>query len=125
MKTREDIQAYLIRSGLPYQEVDPENWLVRVEDGADPVVVHLHGPVVLVRADVGGVPKKDREAFFADLLHRNAEELVHCSYGLTGDKVILSGAMPLENLDYNEFMSTLDDVALALGRTAPDAPQQA
>jgi hypothetical protein len=125
MKTREDIQAYLVRSGLAYQEVDPENWLVRVEDGADPVVVHLHDPVVLVRADVGPVPRKDREGFFADLLRRNAEELVHCSYGLTGDKVILSGALALENLDYNEFMSTLDDMALALGRTAADVAQKA
>ncbi len=124
MKTREDIQAYLIRSGLAHQEVDPDNWLVRVTEGVDPVVVHLHGPVVLVRADVGAVPKKDREAFFVDLLRRNAEELVHCSYGLTGDKVILSGAMPLENLDYNEFISTLDDMALALGRTAPEPAAQ-
>jgi hypothetical protein len=124
MKTREDIQAYLIRSGLAHQEVDQDNWLVRVAEGVDPAVVHLHGPVLLVRADVGVVPKKDREAFFVDLLRRNAEELVHCSYGLTGDKVILSGAMPLENLDYNEFISTLDDMALALGRTAPEAAEQ-
>jgi len=124
MKTREDIQAYLIRSGLPHQEVDPENWLVRVEEEADPVVVHLHGPVVLIRADVGLVPKKGREEFFADLLRRNADELVHCSYGLTGDKVIISGAMPLENLDYNEFISTLDDMALALGRTVAAAAEQ-
>ena len=124
MKTREDIQAYLIRSGLAHQEVDPDNWLVRVTEGVDPVVVHLNGPVVLVRADVGTVPKKDREAFYVDLLRRNAEELVHCSYGLTGDKIILSGAMPLENLDYNEFISTLDDMALALGRTAPEPAEQ-
>jgi hypothetical protein len=121
MKTREDIQAYLIRSGLTHQEVDPENWLVRVEEGVAPVVVHLHDPVLIVRADVGPVPAKGREEFFADLLRRNAEELVHCSYGLTGGKIILSGALPLENLDYNEFISTLDDMALALGRTAESA----
>ena len=124
MKTRDDIQAYLTRSGLAYQEVDQDNWLVRVAEGVDPAVVHLNGPVVLVRADVGTVPKKDREAFYVDLLRRNAEELVHCSYGLTGDKIILSGAMPLENLDYNEFISTLDDMALALGRTAPEPAEQ-
>ena len=124
MTTREDIQGYLIRSGLTHQEVDQDNWLVRVAEGIDPVVVHLHGPVLLVRADVGVVPKKDREAFLADLLRRNAEELVHCSYGLTGVKIIISGAMPLENLDYNEFISTLDDMALALGRTAPEPAEQ-
>jgi len=32
--------------------------------------------------------------------------------------VILSGALPLENLDYNEFISTLDDLAMALNRRA-------
>ncbi|MBI5490165.1 MAG: hypothetical protein HY905_22715 [Deltaproteobacteria bacterium] len=125
MKSREDIQAYLIRSGLPYQEVDAETWLVRVETGVDAVVVHIHDPVVIVRADVGPVPAKDRETFFADLLRRNAAELVHCSYGISDDKVVLSGAMPLENLDYNEFISTLDDMAIALDRTAGDAAQKA
>ncbi len=118
MKTREDIQAYLIRSGLPHQEVDSETWLVRIEDEAQPVVVRLQGSLVLVRAEVGAVPKKDREAFFSALLRENAESLVHCSYGLTGDNVILSGALPLENLDYNEFISTLDDMAMAINRRA-------
>ena len=125
MKSREDIQAYLIRSGLPYQEVDGDTWLVRLEAGVDAIVVHLHDPVVIVRADVGAVPPKDREAFYADLLRRNASELVHCSYGLSGDKVVLSGAMPIENLDYNEFISTLDDMAIALDRTAFEAAQKA
>ena len=124
MKTREDIQAYLLRSGLAHQEVDAETWLVRAEDEAQPVVVRLQGSLVLVRAEVGAVPKKDRESFFATLLRENAEALVHCSYGLTGDNVILSGALPLENLDYNEFLSTLDDMALALGRTAPEPAEQ-
>jgi hypothetical protein len=121
MKTREDIQAYLIRSGLAHQEVDAETWLVRVEDEAQPVVVRLQGSLVLVRAEVGSVPKKDREPFFATLLRENADSLVHCSYGLTGDNVILSGALPLENLDYNEFISTLDDLAMALNRRAEAA----
>lgn len=121
MKTREDIQAYLIRSGLPHQEVDGETWLVRVEPSAPPVVVRLQGSLVLARAEVGGVPAKDREAFFAALLRENADSLVHCSYGLTGQNVILSGALPLENLDYNEFISTLDDMALALSRRAENA----
>lgn len=115
MKTREDIQAHLIRSGLTHQEVDEETWIVRVEEGPNPVIVRLHGPLVVVRADVGEVPKKGREAFYEGLLRANAETLVHCSYGLAGETVILSGAMPLENLDYNEFISTLDDMALALG----------
>ena len=33
--------------------------------------------------------------------------------------------MPIENLDYNEFISTLDDMAIALDRTAFEAAQKA
>ena len=125
MKTHEDIEAYLARSGLHFQGLDAETWLVRIEEGVNPVIVHIHGPVVVARADVGPAPKTNREAVFAGMLRENADALMHCSYGLSGDKVILSGAMPLENLDYNEFVSTLDDMALALGRGVPDAGRKA
>jgi len=116
MRTRDDIEAYLTRSGLPHEEISPDTWLVRAEAGREPFVVRLEGPLVLVRTNIGPVPKKGREKYLADLLRANAETLVHCSYGLAGDTVILSGALPLENLDYNEMISTLDDMSLAVAR---------
>jgi hypothetical protein len=116
MKTREDIEAYLVRSGFTHQGVGEDTWIVRVERDKDPVVVRLQESLILVRADVGPVPKRNREKFYQGLLRLNAESLVHVSYGLSGEKVILSGALPLENLDYNEFISTLDDMGMALDR---------
>jgi hypothetical protein len=115
MKTREDIQAYMIRSGLPFEEVDEATWLVRISTGRN-AVVRLEGPLVLVRADVGPIPKKDRERFYAELLRENAGDLVHCAYGIDGDQVIVSDALILETLDYDELVSTLDDMGMVLSR---------
>lgn len=118
MRTRQDIEAYLRRSGLPFQELAEDTWAVRAEPDQEPIVVRLEGPLVLARVGAGKVPRKGREEFYADLLRANASTLVHCSYGLDGDDVILTGTMPLENLDYNEFLSTLDDMSLAIVRDA-------
>lgn len=116
MRTRDDIEAYLVRSGLSHEEVSDGTWMVRSEDAPEPIIVRWEGPLVLVRTNVGPAPSSGREDAFARLLHANAEALVHCAYGLEGDTVILSRALPLENLDYNEFVSTLDDMTLALAR---------
>ncbi len=116
MKTRNDIEAYLVRSGLVHQEIADDTWLVRAEQGHEPMAVRLEGPLVVVRSDVGAVPERDREAAFERMLRANAGALVHCSYGIEADKIILSAALPIENLDYNEFVSTLDDMTLAVAR---------
>jgi len=52
---------------------------------------------------------------FRGLLELNAE-LLHSSYSLQGDKVVLSGAQQLENLDFNEFQAMIDDMCMALDK---------
>ena len=34
--------------------------------------------------------------------------------GVEGDSVIITDALQVENLDYNEFAATIDDIALAV-----------
>jgi hypothetical protein len=41
-------------------------------------------------------------------------DLVHGSYGLEGDHIVLTDTLELENLDYNEFEASFDSVTLAL-----------
>jgi hypothetical protein len=50
---------------------------------------------------------------FRRLLELNSE-LLHSSYSLQGDQVVLSGAQQLENLDFNEFQAMVDDMCMAL-----------
>ena len=39
---------------------------------------------------------------------------MHGSYGLEGDHVVLTDALELENLDFNEFEASFDSITLAL-----------
>ncbi len=118
MITREDIQSWLDRldgGSLTAREVEPNLWIAHTPDGAE-VVVHFAPPVVLLRVRVMELPGTGgRQAdLFRQLLELNARDLVHGSYGLEGDHIVLTDTLELENLDYNEFEASFDSVTLAL-----------
>ena len=118
MITREDIQ-WLARSTRGRQrrseEVEPNLWLVRTAEGAE-VVVHYAPPVVILRVRVMELPASEprRSELFRQLLELNARELVHGSYGLEGEHIVLTDTLELENLDYSEFEASFDSITLAL-----------
>ena len=58
--------------------------------------------------------KPGRGELFRQLLEFNARDLVHGSYGLEGDHVVLTDTLELERLDYNEFEASFDSMTLAL-----------
>jgi hypothetical protein len=97
------------------EEVEPGLWVVRTADGAE-CVVHYSPPVVVLRVRVMEPPPSGerRADLFGRLLEWNASELVHGSYGLEGDHVVLTDTLELENLDFNEFQASYDSIMLAL-----------
>jgi hypothetical protein len=118
MITREDIQSWLDRldgGGLTVAEIEPNLWLARTADDAE-VVVHFAPPVVILRVRVMELPESEprRSELFRQLLEYNARELVHGSYGLEGDHVVLTDTLELENLDFSEFEASFDSITLAL-----------
>jgi hypothetical protein len=118
MITREDIQSFLDRldgGSLSVAEIEPNLWLARTSDDAE-VVVHFAPPVVILRVRVMELPGSEprRSDLFRQLLECNARELVHGSYGLEGDHVVLTDTLELENLDFNEFEASFDSITLAL-----------
>jgi hypothetical protein len=44
----------------------------------------------------------------------NASELVHGSYGIEGDSIVMSEALELSHLDYEEFLAAYESMTLAL-----------
>ena len=118
MKTAEDIESYLLRIGIPNEQVKPGIWLLRV-GGCDTFVVSIAGPVVVFRVKVMDLPATDREALFRTLLTLNTSELVHGAFGLEGEAVVLVHALALENLDLNEFQAVIDDVSMAITKHYP------
>jgi hypothetical protein len=118
MITREDIQSFLDRldgGGLRAMEIEPNLWVTRTPDDAE-VVVHFAPPVVILRVRVMELPASEprRSELFRQLLEYNARELVHGSYGLEGDHVVLTDTLELENLDFSEFEASFDSITLAL-----------
>ena len=118
MLTREDIQSFLDRlegGAAEASELEPGLWRVRSPSGAE-VVVTYAPPVVVLRTRVMEPPASEekRGELFRQLLEFNARDLVHGSYGLEGDHVVLTDTLELEDLDFSEFEASFDSITLAL-----------
>jgi hypothetical protein len=118
MKTREDIESYLLRLGVANEDLGHDIWRIK-DDGFDNLLVSLAGPVVVFRLKVMDLPKTGREALFETLLRLNAGEMVLATFGVDGHAVILSASLPLENLDFSEFQAVIDDMGMAISKHYP------
>jgi hypothetical protein len=120
MVTREDIEGFLDRlaaDGANHTEMQPGMWLVRPGGELDAdVVVHYSPPVLLLRMKVMDIPRDERTlaTLSRRLLQLNASELVHGSYGIEGDAIVLTEALELAHLDYEEFLASYESMTLAL-----------
>jgi hypothetical protein len=114
MKSKEDIESYFLQANLPYEEVGEGLWLTGRAGDAERIVVKYLPPVLVTRVNVMDVPEKQKEELFQTLLALNATEMMHGAYGIEGGKIVISDALQLENLDFNEFQATIDDITLAV-----------
>ena len=120
MVTKEDIEGFLDRiaaDGGSYSEVEPGLWIVKPSGQLDlSVVVHFSPPVVIMRVNVMDVPD-DPEAMATlsrRLLELNATDLVHGSYGIEKDSIVITEALELSHLDYEEFQAAYESITVAL-----------
>lgn len=113
-KGTDDICSFLHKMALRFDEVREGTWVVAGLDGIDKLVVTLSGPVLVFRVKVMDVPRQNREELFRTLLELNASEMMHGAYGVEGDAIVISDALQIENLDYNEFAASIDDITLAV-----------
>jgi len=118
MVTREDIQSFLDRvegGTVESTELEPGLWRARTQSGAE-VIVNYAPPVVILRVRVMEPPAEGgkRGELYRQLLEFNARELVHGSYGLEGEHVVLTDALELSDLDFLEFEASWDSLSLAL-----------
>ena len=66
-----------------------------------PIAIRVTPPIVAIRVIIGAIPSEEAQQtrFFRRLLELNASDLMHVSYGVEGGRVVLGGALELENLD--------------------------
>jgi hypothetical protein len=120
MVTREETEGFLDRlaaEGASYSEVEPSLWVVKPGGELDfDVVVNYSPPVLLLRVKVMTLPS-DREAVATlsrRLLELNASDLIHGSYGIEEDSIVLTEALELSHLDYEEFLAAYESMLVAL-----------
>jgi len=120
MVSNEDIVSYLDRlstEGATYSEVGPGIWNVKPAGALQfGVVVHYSPPVVVLRVKVMDLPKDKSQlnALQRRLLELNAADLLHGSYGIQDDNIVLTEALELEHLDFEEFLAAYESITMAL-----------
>src|SRR5688500_9182523 len=102
MVTREDVESFLMRAQVEYEEVEPGMWLVSGGSDGVRLVVNHAPPLLLLRTKVLEVPTDEKQCvdLYRRLLELNAMDLVHGAYGIEEGDIILSDSLELENLDF-------------------------
>jgi hypothetical protein len=123
MTSREDLESYLLRLGVEYDEVDDAMWLLKPGGSGASVVCSYSPPVVLLRLKVMELPPEADEVrlapFFRRLLELNATDILHGSYGIENEDVVLSDALELEDLSFSELRSSFESMVLAASSHTP------
>jgi hypothetical protein len=118
MKGREDIESYLLRAGMPYEQLAPDIWHLKTDH--ENLLISIAGPVVVFRLKLMDIPARNREALFETLLRLNTTDMVHGAFGIEGHAIVIVHALELENLDYNEFQAVIDDAEMAISKHYPE-----
>jgi hypothetical protein len=114
MVTREDLESFLIRMELDYEEVDEGMFLIRGQDHGLPVVVHYADDLLLIRMKVMDLPEGDGNLdLYRSLLELNATDVVHGAYGIENGELIISDYLGLATLDFPELQASMESIQLA------------
>jgi hypothetical protein len=121
MISLEDLESFLMRSDLDYEEIADGIWAVHPDGGEEagplPAIVVSHAPpLVVLRSELQQAPEDEEEQrrLYQRLLELNATEVVHGAFGLESGQVLLSDTLELADLDFSEFQASLESLALAL-----------
>ena len=120
MVTKDDIEGWLNRltaEGASFTEVESGLWVVKPNGELDfSFVVHYSPPVVLLRVKVMTLPSNADAAATLNrrLLELNATDLVHGSYGIESESIVMTEALELSHLDFEEFLAAYESITVAL-----------
>lgn len=117
----QDVEALLIRLDRKFERVDDTTVLVPLAPHQPPAALKMSDPVLVAQVEMGAVPETDdaKLRMFQKLLELNGSALVHASYALAQDSVVLMAALELVSIDPNELEAVLSDFELALAEHVP------
>ena len=122
MADNDRIEAFLLETGLPYDQVKDGFWIIHDEDDSiDNIVVVHTPPVITFRVKLMEVPSTgDHSELFAHLLRLNATAMVAGAFGLEDNAVVIVDSLQSENLDLNEFQASIDALSMAIREHYPE-----
>lgn len=114
----EDVESFLIRMDLEYEEIDEGMFLVRSGEESLPVVVHHTPPLLLLRLKLMDLPPDEEgdaglARLYRELLELNAAEVVHGAYAIEGAELVLTDALQLETLGFADLQASLESLPMA------------
>ena len=116
--THEDIEDFIMRSGISSTEAAPGTWILQDESwGGAQIVVQHTDPLVVFRCKLFDLPTlepTDSSALFRKLLQLNATDMVQGAYALEGEAIVAVEVLQSENLDENEFLAAVDSLTMAI-----------
>jgi hypothetical protein len=116
--TKDDVEGFIARlesEGVHAKEIGKGLWVLQAGSDHPELVAHYNPPVLVLRVKVMDLGAGNaKEDLYRHLLRLNATDLIHGSYGIDGDNVVLTDALELENLDFSEFQASYDSMMLAL-----------
>jgi hypothetical protein len=120
MVTKDDVEQFLNRlsaEGASIKEVQNGLWVVKPSGSLEfDLVVHFSPPVVVLRVKVMELPTDPDSlaGLTRRLLEMNASEMLHGSYGIEQDAVVITEALELSHLDFEEFLAVYESINIAL-----------
>ena len=121
IQSNEDLEGYLLRLERRFERAEDGTYLLSMGADRPLVALRVAAPVLVAQVDIGQAPADNvaGAVLFRKLLVLNATGLVHAAYGIEGDKIVLSAALELKNLDLNELEAVLADLDMALANQVP------
>jgi len=115
MVTREDLESFLIRMDLHWEEIDDGMYLVRGRNSGLPMVLNHADNLLLIRLKVMDMPPGGPADpnLYRTLLQWNATDVVHGAYGIEDGDLILSDTLELKTLDMHELQASMESIELA------------
>ena len=121
MITKDGIETFLNKltadQGGTFNEIEGGLWLVKPEGELDfDFVVSLEDNVAVLHVKVMDLPKKKtmQATLNRRLLELNATDLIHGAYGIEQDAIVMTEALELSHLDYDEFRAAYESMTVAL-----------
>jgi len=121
IQTGEDLEAYLLRLERRFERAEDGTYLLAMGADRPLLALRVAAPLLVAQVEIGVVPADDSVAapLLRQLLVLNATALVHAAYGIEGERIVLSAALALQNLDLNELEAVLADLDMALATQVP------